>query len=278
MSSTTDTDPGARTLTVPKWACFIIGAAAGLVGFVPDLVAWLRRLNQGSDSAGMGGYTQLDLVLQANPLISWMSLMVLAGGFIAGIVTRLVHKARSLPLAAVATGLLVVQLLAVIWGLVRSAGTVGYGTGLPPVVFDVLCVVLAQVLLWMMTRPGSRIPALAVGVMALPIVWWLLSMIPLWTSAMGWTRWVGFTLPGLVAGIGLGWGGVKPLNRLWSWLVVLALLFLLPLSQFGLAGLFSPYGTFYVLTYGSALVVAVVIGLALTGARALWGRGREARV
>lgn len=280
-----------------------LGVLAAAVGLLPWLVTGARLPLQNLWA------TQVlpeDMPIALLPLSQYYAtrllVLLIVGGALAGFATRLVPR-ETTPLP-VATGLLLGQAAATIQTavVVIQGHALGAPTADPRAALyvygmltgAVVAVALAQAVFWLSSHTARGPAALGLGLAAVPAGSWGVDLVATSTDALAApdlalgvvARW----LPAVIAGVAIGWCGIRPRRRMAVWAVVLAGLWLIPALltavQYGL-GMRVLAGDLGEMARASLdvfpLVVAqswppVLVALVLGALVTLWRARRERRL
>lgn len=219
-----------------------IGCVSGALGLAPWLItgATLPLQNLWATSA-----LSDEMPVSLLPISQYFATRILAllvvGGAIAGLTVRLVRPSLGVPSWAAATGLLLVHGIAILQSFTVVADGLGIsqgGTDMRALLYfggmlggTLATAVLAQASFWLVSRRAVGAAALGLSLSAVPAASWVVDGIAMVSGPAGLpadvlaiARW----LPAILAGIVLGWCGIRPPRRLAVWIVALASLWITP--------------------------------------------------
>lgn len=226
----------------PVWPSLLVGIAASAVMLFPSWVGGgrlpLQNLWQTQTMPD-------DMPFSLLPLSQYYALsvftMLLMGGVVAGLAVRLLARRRPLRARVVALGVLLVHLIATVQSFVVLAAGLGLTGGSPGsremLYFGgmlggvVMGVLLAQLGLWLTSRPAVLPVALGIVLAAVPFANWVSFAITSFTTYMGVPSPVAMALrwlPAVIVGVTLAWCGVRPARRLVVWVVGVLAVWLMP--------------------------------------------------
>ncbi|WP_020075860.1 hypothetical protein [Cryocola sp. 340MFSha3.1] len=219
-----------------------LGFASGVVGLLPWLVTGgrlpLQNLWQTDTPPDEMPFALLPVSQYS---ATTLLVLLLVGGVLAGVATRLLHRTGQVEAWSVSIGLLLLQLAALLQAFVVIAD--GLGIGRPGVDSRaslyfagmlggaIVSVLLAQGLFWLVSRRAVGPASLGLVLAAVPVTSWIVGAVTALVDpysvalALGSIfRW----LPAVIVGAVLGWCGVVPLRRLGVWVVGLIALWVTP--------------------------------------------------
>lgn len=290
----------------PAWPSLLIGVAASAVMLFPSWVGGGRLPLQ---NLWQTQTMPEDMPFALLPLSQYYALsvftMLLMGGVVAGLVVRLLVRRRPVRVAFVSLGVLLVHLIATVQSFAVLADGLGLPTGaagarealyfagmLGGVAMGIL---LAQLGLWLTSRPAVMPVALGIVLAAVPFANWISFAITSFTTYMGYPPPVAMALrwlPAVIVGVALAWCGVRAAGRLVVWAVGVLAVWLLPTTFTALSYALGPrvlQGDLREMAAAAAqifpqalaalwqpAVVALVIGVVGLAARMLPTRARAA--
>ncbi len=167
--------------------------------------------------------------------------LLVVGGLLAGLVVRSIRLRSGAPSWSGSVGLALAHGIAIAQSFVVLAhglGIDGPNPDLRAVLYfagmlagTVVAALLAQSVFWLASRRSVGPAALAVSISAVPVASWIVDAVAGLSSPGGSPmvfNTIGVWLPAIIAGVALGWCGIRPARRLWVWLVSLAALWVTP--------------------------------------------------
>ncbi|MFT4235363.1 MAG: hypothetical protein QM607_10250 [Microbacterium sp.] len=283
-----------------------VGVAAAAIGIIPWLTTGarlpLQNLWTSTDSVQP---TPVVLLPVNQYLATSIVVLLVVGGAIAGITARLLRRGRTVATWATSLGLLIGHALLIAQSFIaltqvfNSSPADNQGDVRTYVVAmllgSIFSALVAQGVLWLISRASVGPTALGIGLVAVPIATWIAAFATL--HAMGGAggvpvifstivRW----LPAVIAGAALGWLGTTPARRIPIWPAVLAALWLVPAVFTGIGYILGSWvglhdipeaisGGLQVFrmavglgVYWQPVIVALIIGLAVVVFRFVWDR------
>jgi len=301
-------DPAGHRRSPGPLLLALIGAVCAVLGLLPWIVTGMRlpiqNVWEGPPPAdGM----PIALLPFSQYAVTLIIAVLVTGSLAAGAVTRLLRHRTGFRLWPVVLGVASVQVVALVQttltvedGIMQRREAVFYVVGLAA--GTAFTIALGLVVMILVARAPVGVATVAIAVIAYPASRWITGLVvPFGSEAMAtpfqfavsaYFPWVSAVLFGVL----LAWCGLRPLIRIVSWVIALALLWLMP-ALFTAMG--SALGTRVLATrpaemldygvevFGAAiggladqgrlLVVALAIGLVGTGLRELIARSKGVR-
>ncbi|MGF2949305.1 hypothetical protein [Microbacterium alcoholitolerans] len=244
MESDTAVAPDASvdTARTAAWPSMVVGIVASVVMLFPSWVGGGRLPLQ---NLWQQQTLPDDMPFALLPLSQYYAIsifvMLLMGGVVAGLAVRVLARRRPMRSGVAALGVLLVHVIVTVQsfavladGLGLTRGTPGgrevlyFGGMLGGVIMGIL---LAQLGLWLTSRPTVTPVALGIVLAAVPFANWIGAAIVAFTTYMGYPQFVADVLrwlPAMIVGVTLVSCGVRPLGRLVVWVVGPLAVWLLP--------------------------------------------------
>jgi hypothetical protein len=306
--STGEGDPAGRRGSPRPLVLALIGAGCAVFGLLPWIVTGMRLPIQNVwDGPPPAEGMPIALLPFSQYAVTLIIAVLVTGALAAGVVSRALRDRSGFRLWPVVLGAVAVQVLALVQttltvedGIMQRREAVFYVVGLAAGTAFTIGVGLVVMIL--VARAPVGVATVAIAVIAYPASRWITGLVvPFGSEALAtpfqfavspYFPWV----PAVVFGVLLAWCGLRPLVRIVSWVIALALLWVMP-ALFSAMG--SALGTRVLATrpaemldygievflaavggladQGRLLVVALLIGLVGTGIRELIARSRRGR-
>ncbi|MGF6824593.1 hypothetical protein M2317_003526 [Microbacterium sp. ZKA21] len=233
--------PLAPAATSHRLPAFGIGAAGAVLGLLPWLVAGTLPLQNLWATQTMPEDMPYVLLPLSQYYATMLFSLVLLGGVFAGLAVRVARRGRAVSMWPAALGVALVHLIAAAQSFVvlaRGLGLMdGSGDTRAALYFGgmlggtVVAAVLAQVGLWMTSRPSVAVASLGIALAAVPFGTWVVRWFAAFAGPSG--PWmvvssIGYWLPAVVVGVALVWCGVRPVGRLAVWAIALLSVWVVP--------------------------------------------------
>ncbi|MFD5213958.1 hypothetical protein [Microbacterium sp. NPDC058345] len=234
-------DSSSGPATTRRLLSFAIGAGGGILGLLPWVVGGARLPLQ---NLWVATTMPEDMPLAVLPLSQYHATtlfsLVLLGGAFAGLAVRFARRGRALSAWPAGMGVAVVHIVAAIQSFSVLADGLGLGGGADDraqlYVVGMLggtlaAMLLAQLALWMTSRPTVDVASLGVALAAVPFASWFSRWVVAFTGEVMPPAFLPFAahwLPSVVVGAALVWCGVRPTGRLVVWAVSLLALWIVP--------------------------------------------------
>ncbi|MBG6237228.1 hypothetical protein IWX78_000171 [Mycetocola sp. CAN_C7] len=219
-----------------------IGIAAALLGLLPWLATGAALPLQNLWESNV---LPENMPLALLPVSQYSAVRIVAllvtGGVIAGLATRLLRSSVGAASLAAAVGVLLVHAVAVVQSFIVVADGLGLGrqtADTRALLYlggmlggTVLAGVLAQAAFWLASRRAIGPASLGLTLSAVLVTSWVTDAVsglsgPADAPAL--LSYVSRWLPAVLVGVVLGWCGIRPLRRLAVWAVSLAVLWITP--------------------------------------------------
>jgi hypothetical protein len=230
------TSPSAPSVTV----LVLVGAACAAVGLLPWIVTGMRLPIQNLwEGPPPTGGMPLALLPFSQYAVTLIVTLITSGSLLAGIVARVLRRRRLARVWPVLVGVALVHAVALVQTVLtvqpgmmdRTEATV-YVAGLTA--GSAVTIVLGLVVLLLVARAPVGVATVAVAAVAVPAAGWITGLIipfgsvsmpnAVQAAAFAFFPWV----PAVIVGVALVWCGLRPLARIVSWVLSLALLWVVP--------------------------------------------------
>jgi hypothetical protein len=220
----------------------VIGFASAVLGLAPWLVTGARLPLQNLWRAeALPEEMPISLLPVSQYHATTIAVLLFVGGVTAGLAVWAIRPRVRVPFWSAASGVLCAHGVAVIqsFSVVASGLRVAEG-GADSRSFlyfagmlggTLAAVVLSQAVLWLTSRRGTSAVFLAVALSAVPFTSWVVLWIATLSGPAGppsAISWISTWLPAVIVAAVIGWCGVRPLRRLWIWILSLGALWILP--------------------------------------------------
>lgn len=219
--------------TRAAWPSLLVGVVASAVMLFPSWVGGGRLPLQ---NLWQQQTLPEDMPFALLPISQYYALnifgMLLLGGTVAGLATRLLARRRPMRVGLVAAGVLLVHAIVTVQAFAVLADGLGLTRGAPgareSLYFGgmlggvIVGIVLAQLALWLTSRQSVTPVALGIVLSAVPFANWIGTAITAFTTYMGYPQFIADVLrwlPAVIVGLTLVWCGVRPAGRLVVWVV-----------------------------------------------------------